>query len=146
MDMSKSPKEMNDLELSTAVYHLAVRNQEGMKFTLSKAMEILLEASKRLSPPLKSSINSGAATESSIDLPKLPEDEQAPFTSHPHTQEIDAVSGDQRRYTQPRKASHPDFEELVEMHRKASASLDDSWVREEDRDDFFSDPREEGKL
>lgn len=48
MDMTKNPRDMTDLELSTAVYHISVNNQTAKTFTLQKMTDILSEAAKRL--------------------------------------------------------------------------------------------------
>lgn len=48
MDVFKSPAEMTDLELSTALYHIARNTDVSLEFTQKHVKEVLLRASVRL--------------------------------------------------------------------------------------------------
>jgi hypothetical protein len=150
MDMTKDPKNMTALELSTALYHISVNNQTAKTFTIQKVSDILLEASKRLSeqsekktlPPDFDAVSNAVADKLGAT--------GADLAYHTRVVSYDNVTGEVTESEYETKLK-PQMEEIRRANQESSyESLSErikrDWAKPEDLEDFFGDPRENGDL
>jgi hypothetical protein len=150
MDMTKDPKNMTALELSTAVYHISANNQTAKTFTLQKVSNILLEASRRLSGQAERKPPHTDLDSVRDAVLGQPEATEGDLTHYTRLVSYDNVTGKvtEKEYETKLKTQ---MEEIRRANQESSyESLSErikrDWAKPEDLEDFFGDPRENGDL